>query len=76
MVERKKPKEGSSKSSTKSSKDSAKGAVFVPPKKSESKIDGVGEFECSSIVSPRYLSHSIFVVRLGNANFHHLRWAV
>jgi len=52
MVERKKPKETSSKSSSKSSKLSVK--VTVPIKKSESKIDGVGEFECSSIVSTIY----------------------
>ena len=54
MVERKKPKDGSSKiSSVKSSKESIKAAIFVPPKKIESKIDGVGEFECSTIVSTK-----------------------
>ena len=75
MVERKKVKEGlsSKTSSAKSSKESIKAAIFVPPKKIESKIDGVGEFECSTIVSTSQLFYKPFLVCLRNANLHHLR---
>lgn len=76
MVERKKPKEGSTKSSVKSSKDSSKAAVFVPPKKSESKIDGVGEYECSTIVSHTNEPSNFNLVSPRNANFHHLGWSL
>ena len=76
MVERKKPKDGSSKSSSvKSSKESVKAAIFVPPKKIESKIDGVGEFECSTIVSTECCNH-IYLVSPRDANFHHIRWTL
>ena len=70
MVDRKKPKVTSSKSSAKSSKESLK--VLVPAKKSESKIDGVGEYECSSIVSPP--NHFTHLVCVRNANIHNIRW--
>jgi hypothetical protein len=74
MVERKKVKEGSSlkTSSVKSSKESIKAAIFVPPKKLESKIDGVGEFECSTIVSTSQLVDKLFLVCLRNVNLHNL----
>lgn len=75
MVDRKQPKDTSSKGSTKSSKDSTKGAIILPPKKSESKIDGVGEFELPKIVSQVYHSHPVVVVGSRNANFYDLRWA-
>jgi hypothetical protein len=68
MVDRKKPKVTSSKSSTKSSKEALK--VLVPAKKSESKIDGVGEFECSSIVSPQKSFTHLVCAR--DANFYYI----